>query len=127
MMKSAADRLTLFVAAFGVAISVASLCLAGKSAGFSTTMGSVLALANLMVLRTLVLRVVAGEIHSKMPLVALIFLKMGVFVAIVCLAIVYHWVEPIAFTVGLSSLVVGLISGSLTLTRVTPASSRSES
>jgi hypothetical protein len=117
MTKPAPDRLILFVAAFGTVISLASLSMAGGLAGMSTAVGSALALVNLLVLRTIVWRVVSGDIHAKLPLVALIFLKMGAFMALVFWLIAKHWVEPVAFTVGLSSLVVGLIAGSLFRTR----------
>jgi hypothetical protein len=92
--------------------------------------GSALALVNLVVLRSIVLRVVAGDIHTKTPLLALIFIKMGVLMFLVYLFISKQWVEPIAFTIGLSSLVVGLISGSLFLSPSRArarASQRSES
>jgi hypothetical protein len=124
MTKPPADRLTLFVAAFGVAISVASFLLGGWHVAFSTAAGSALALLNLVVLRTIVSKVIEGDIHNKLPLLALIFVKMGVFMALVFAAITRHWVEPIAFTIGLSSLVVGLIAGSFAVPR---SSARSES
>jgi hypothetical protein len=124
MIKPAADRLTLSVAAFGVVISVASLSIGGTHAGLSTAGGSVLALLNLVVLRTIVSKVIEGDLHNKLPLLALIFVKMGVFMALVYSAITHHWVEPIAFTIGLSSLVVGLIAGSFAVPR---SSARSES
>jgi ATP synthase I chain len=124
MIKPAADRLTLSVAAFGAVISLGSLVIGGSQAGVSTAAGSVLALLNLVVLRTIVLKVIEGDIHNKLPLLALIFIKMGVFMGLVYSAIAHHWVEPIAFTIGLSSLVVGLIAGSLAVPR---PSVRSES
>lgn len=117
MIKPTADRLTLFVAAFGAMISLATLAASGPMAGWSAAFGAVLALLNLLVLRTLVFRVIQGDIHTKLPLLALVFLKMGAFIALVFLAITRGWVEPIAFTVGLSSLVVGLITGALVVTR----------
>jgi hypothetical protein len=117
MIKSDAERLTKCVAAFGLLISLGSVLMAGPYAGLSAAAGAALALLNLLVLRTLVLRVMEGEIHRKMSLLFLIFLKMGAFLTLVSLAIARHWVEPIAFTVGLSSLVVGLITGSLVVTR----------
>jgi len=123
MTKSDADRLTLFVAAFGLAISLGGLILAGRHAALSAAAGSALALVNLLVLRTLVLRLVDGDVHLKLPFLALVFVKMGAIMALVYWAIAHGWVEPIAFTVGLSSLVIGLITGSLVLTR---SGSRSE-
>lgn len=130
MTKPPSDRLALSVALFGVGVSLASYSLGGAFAGLSTAVGSALALVNLVVLRSIVLRVVAGDIHTKTPLLALIFIKMGVLMFLVYLFISKQWVEPIAFTIGLSSLVVGLISGSLFLSPSRArarASQRSES
>jgi ATP synthase I chain len=112
-MTKPEDRLTLIVAGFGSLISLGSLALGGAFIGMSTAIGAALALVNLVVLRSIVVRVVAGDIHRKLPLLALVFVKMGVFMLLVYQLIVRHWVEPIAFTVGFSSLVVGLIAGSL--------------
>jgi hypothetical protein len=123
MTKSDADRLTVIVAAFGLAMSVGGLVVAGSHAALSAAAGSALALVNLLVLRTLVLHLVDGDIHLKLPFLALVFVKMGAMMALVYWAISHGWVEPIAFTVGLSSLVIGLIAGSLFLTR---SGSRSE-
>jgi hypothetical protein len=82
--------------------------------------GAVLALLNLVVLRSIVLRVVSGDIHTKLPLVGFIFLKMGGFMFLVFWLITKHWVEPVALTLGLSSLAVGLIAGSV-FVRARPA------
>jgi len=113
MTKPTPDPLVLSVACFGAAISLASLAFGGTFSGFSSAVGAVLALFNLVVLRSIVLRVVSGDIHTKMPLVALIFLKMGSFMFLVFWFISKHWVEPLSFTLGLSSLAIGLITGSL--------------
>jgi hypothetical protein len=112
-MTKPEDRLVLIVAASGALISLGSLVFDGAVAALSATVGSLLALANLVVLRSIVVRVVAGDIHTKLPLLGLIFLKMGGFMLLVYWFITKHWVEPIAFTLGFSSLVVGLIAGSL--------------
>jgi hypothetical protein len=128
MNKPAPDPLLLSVAGFGAAISLCSLGLSGPTSGCSSAIGAVLALFNLVVLRSIVLRVVSGDIHAKMPLVALIFLKMGAFMFLVFWLISEHWVEPVAFTLGLSSLAVGLITGSLfARTRTVHGSQGSES
>ncbi|MET0387858.1 MAG: ATP synthase subunit I [Polyangiales bacterium] len=123
MTKPPPDRLPLFVAAFGAAMSLAALGFGGQVAGWSTAVGSALALVNVLVLRTVVLRVVSGDIHKKLPLLLLIVFKMGAFMVLVYWLITKHWVEPVAFTVGLSSLVVGLLTGSL----IHSARQRSES
>jgi hypothetical protein len=100
-----------------MALSVIMLVNGGLFAGFSAVVGALLALANLVALRTIVLNIVSGDIHMKLPLLALIFIKMGVLLVLVYWLIAHHWVAPVAFTVGLSSLVVGMITGSLLLNR----------
>lgn len=120
MTKPAPDPLFLSVAAFGAAISLASLGFVGSFAGFSSAVGALLALFNLVVLRSIVLRVVSGDIHTKLPLVGLIFVKMLGFMLLVFWLITKHWVEPVALTLGLSSLAVGLIAGSV-FVRARPA------
>jgi len=122
--KPAPDRLVPSVAIFGAVISLATLGFLGPFRGASAAAGAALALVNLLVLRTILLRVVTGDIHTKLPLLALIFFKMGGVMVLVYWFITMHWVEPVAFTLGLSSLVVGLITGSLFVNR---ARQRSES
>jgi hypothetical protein len=113
MIKASADRMTLFVAAFGVAVTIASYCVAGRSIAYSTLTGAGIGVANFLLLRAIVVRVVEGDMHRKLPLIGLIFLKMGGLMGLVYWVIAKHWVQPIAFTIGLSSLVVGLIVSSL--------------
>jgi hypothetical protein len=119
-----ADRLTLVVAAFGSVISLTELVFEGAHAGMSAGVGAALALLNLVVLRSILVRVVVGDIHNKLPLLSLIFVKLGGFMFLVYWLITKHIVEPVAFTVGFSSLVAGLIAGSLFIAR---SGQRSES
>jgi hypothetical protein len=116
-MTKPTDRLTLVVAAFGLVISMAELALAGAHAGMSAAVGAALAILNLVVLRTILVRIVVGDFHNKLTLVSLIFVKLGGFMFLVYWLISKHIVEPIAFTVGFSSLVAGLIAGSLFIAR----------
>src|SRR5262245_52236384 len=111
--KSAAIRMTAFVAVLGLATSLGALAVAGPRAGVSTAAGAALALANFLLLRTIVQKIVVGDMHRKLPVIGLLFLKMGGVMVLVYLAIIREWVEPIPFTIGLSSLVVGLIANSL--------------
>lgn len=116
-MTKPADRLTLVVAALGSLISLAELVFEGAHAGMSAAVGAALAILNLVVLRTILVRVVSGDIHNKLPLLSLIFVKLGGFMLLVYWLITKHIVEPVAFTIGFSSLVAGLIAGSLFITR----------
>ena len=105
--------MTAFVAVLGLAASLGAVAVAGSRAGVSTAAGAALALANFLLLRTIVQKIVLGDMHRKLPVIGLLFLKMGGVMVLVYLAIIRGWVEPIPFTIGLSSLVVGLIANSL--------------
>jgi hypothetical protein len=110
--KQAAIRMTVFVAALGLLTSIGAFLLSGGHAAVSTATGAALALANFLLLRIIVQKIVVGDMHRKGPVIALLFLKMGGVMALVYLVISRHWVQPIPFTVGISSLVVGLIASS---------------
>lgn len=125
--KPVADPLVLSVATFGAAISLACLSLGNPFSAWSAAVGGVLALVNLVVLRTIVLRVVSGDIHTKLPLLSLVFVKMGIMMFLVFWFIRQHWVEPLAFMLGLSSLAIGLITGSLFVARTRAQHQGSES
>jgi len=115
--KQAAIRMTVFVAAFGLVTTVGAFLVGGSHTGVSTAAGAALALANFLLLRTIVQKIVLGDMHRKAPVIFLLFLKMGGVMGLVAVMILRQWVEPIAFTVGLSSLVVALIVNSFTSTR----------
>lgn len=110
MTKTVADRMTAFVAAFGLAATIASLALYGVKTAGSTGVGALVALANFLILRFIVVRVVEGDTHRKGPFIFAIFLKMGALMGFVYWVIVKHWVQPIPFVAGLSALAVGLIA-----------------
>ncbi len=111
--KSAAVRMIAFVAFLGLATSLAVLAAGGVHAGVSSAAGAALALANFLLLRTIVQKIVTGDMHRKLPVIALLFFKMGAMMALVSVMILREWVAPIPFTIGLSSLAVGLIANSL--------------
>ena len=111
--KSAAVRMTVWVAGFGAATSLAALLLAGVHAGLSVATGAALALGNFMLLRVIVQKIVVGDMQQKGPVVLLLFLKMGALMGLVYWLIARQWVAPIPFIVGLSTLVAGLIANML--------------
>ena len=112
MTKASADRMTLFVAALGLMATLTCFFVSGGVAAYSAGVGAGMALANFLLLRMIVVRVVEGDLHRKAPFIGLLFFKMGGLMFLVYWVIAQHWVEPIAFTVGMSSLAVGLIVSS---------------
>jgi hypothetical protein len=111
--KSVATRMVLFVAGLGLVTSLAVFAAGGSHAGLSAAAGAALALANFVLLRTIVQRIVTGDMHRKLPVIGLLFLKMGAVMGLVFLVIIRGWVTLIPFTIGLSTLSVGLIANSL--------------
>jgi hypothetical protein len=105
--------MVLFVAGLGLVTSLAVFAAGGSHAGLSAAAGAALALANFVLLRTIVQRIVTGDMHRKLPVIGLLFLKMGAVMGLVFLVIIRGWVTLIPFTIGLSTLSVGLIANSL--------------
>ncbi|HEX2677959.1 MAG TPA: ATP synthase subunit I [Polyangiales bacterium] len=107
--------MTLFVAAFGMLATIAAFALYGRGVAGSTGLGALVALCNFLILRFIVVRVVEGDMHRKLPFFAALFAKMGALMVFVYYVIAHHWVEPIPFVAGLSALVVGLLVSSVSL------------
>lgn len=122
MTKAVADRMTAFVAAFGLAATIGSLALYGAVTAGSTGVGAVVALANFLILRFIVVRVVEGDTHRKGPFLFAIFLKMGALMGLIYWVIAKHWVEPVPFVLGLSALAAGLLACSFFALRPEDAS-----
>jgi ATP synthase I chain len=112
MLKLTADRMIAAIAAFGVAATIAGFMLGGGSSAFSAALGAAIGLVNFIFLRSIVSRVVGRAIETTGPFVGLLFLKMGGLMAIVFIVLAQRWVEPIAFVLGLSALVAGLLTAS---------------
>jgi hypothetical protein len=104
--------MTAFVAGFGLLVTIAAFALYGRATALSTGVGAIVALANFLILRFIVVRVVEGDVHRKLPFIGALFLKMGALMGFVYYVIANRWVEAISFTAGLSSLVVGLLAAS---------------
>ncbi len=113
MTQASADRITLFVAALGLCTTLIAFFAFGAEAATSTGVGATLGFANLLALRRLVGRITEGGLAGKGLVVVLLFAKMGALMGLVFLVIARKWVEPIPFVVGLSTLVVGLITAAL--------------
>lgn len=105
--------MAIFVAFLGLATSLAVFAAGGMKAGLSSAGGAALALVNFVLLRTIVQKIVSRDMQQKLPVVALLFIKMGVLMGLICLVIIRGWVEPIPFLVGISCLAIGLIASSL--------------
>lgn len=112
MDKRTAESMSVFIVGLGLALTVGAYGYAGGVAGRSAGIGAVIACVNWFLLRFLVGRVISGSVKVKAGLVFAVLLKMGALMGLIALLIAAGWVEPIAFVVGLSALVGGLLFGS---------------
>lgn len=112
MTRAAAQRLTWFILAVGaIAIAVVHV-LRGAEAAQSAAVGVAVALANWFSLRFIVGRVVRGDVRTQTRFALLLVAKMAGVLGVVLALIFSGLVEPVAFTIGISSLAVGALLGS---------------
>jgi hypothetical protein len=112
MNAKVAERLTWFILGLGVAVTAAAYALHGRAAGQSAAAGAGVALGNWALLRFILTRVVSGNMRSKAAFSGLLVVKMGALLGVVFVLLHNRWVEPLPFTLGVSSLVVGSLLGS---------------
>ena len=120
MTKAAAERLTWFIAALGAVVSVVVTATQGAWAGASAAAGVAIALANWYVLKLIVDRLLGGSIRRQAGLAIILIAKMGAFMAAVYLLLMGGYVQPIPFTLGVSTLMAGPLLGSLVHVLTTP-------
>lgn len=108
------NRITLHVAAVGAVLSGGAFLVVGGAPAVGTLVGAVVAVANWLALRWVIGRVAKGSARTRAVLMTLLALKMGALMAVCYALIVRFDVHAIGFTVGISSLVVGLLLGATT-------------
>jgi hypothetical protein len=112
MSRAAAERLTNFILGLGVAVAVAVYFARGQFAGVSAAVGVAIAVADWYLLRLIVARVVEGNIKRQAAFAFVLFIKLGALMALVFWLLHRQLVDPMAFTLGMSSLVGGVLIGS---------------
>ncbi|MGD8858656.1 MAG: hypothetical protein PVI30_01500 [Myxococcales bacterium] len=113
MNRAVAERLTWVIAGLGLVTTLGMIPLWGVAAARSTLVGAVLGVANWVALRYIVARVVGGSVQRQAGFMFVLMLKMGALAALCFLLIRAQVVSPLPFLIGLSTLVVGAIGGSL--------------
>ena len=120
MTRAAAERLTWFIVAVGAVTTAATAATHGRWPGVSSAAGVALALANWFALRLLVDRLLGGSIRRRAGLALVLVAKMGAFMGVAFLLLQSGYVQPLPFTLGVSSLMVGPMLGSLLHVLLTP-------
>ena len=112
MSAKVVERLTWFIVGIGLAVTAGAYALHGSAAGRSVAAGSAVALGNWFLLRFILARVIAGSMRSKAMFSGLVVVKMAALMILVFVLLHSHWVQPLPFTIGVSTLIVGSLLGS---------------
>lgn len=126
MNKAAADRLSYYVIALGAIVVLAVLATLGGHAARSAGVGVCVGLVNWYLLRFIVGRMLSGNQKSQLGASALLFLKMGLLIAGLFVLLRSGLVELIPFTLGVSTLVVGVLAGGLYQSLLAPRPAENE-
>jgi hypothetical protein len=112
MDTSLAERITLLIAGFGLAVTLVAFGLGGVSFGVGALTGSIVALANWVGFRWLGTRVAQGSVRGRGGAAVLLALKMGVLVFVCWALVVRLGVHPLGFLLGMGTFVAGILVGS---------------
>jgi hypothetical protein len=126
MNRIAADRMTYVVIALGVVAVGAVYGLMGAEAALSTAIGVAVGLLNWLMQKFIVGRMLSGGQKSQLGAAALLFLKLGLLMGGLFVLLRSGLVQLIPFTVGISTLVVGVIAGGLIQSLMAPQTAENE-
>jgi len=127
MNKTSADRLSYYVMALGLITVLAIYGAMGLDAAKSTLVGVLVGLANWYILRFIVGRMLSGGGQkSQLAAAGLLFFKMGLLMGGLFLLLRTGLVQLIPFTVGVSTLAVGVLAGGLIQSLTAPRAAESE-
>jgi hypothetical protein len=128
MTKTVADRLSYYVMALGLITVLAIYGALGLDAAKSCVVGVLVGLANWYLLRFIVGRLLltTGSPRSQLGAAALLFFKMALLMAGLFLLLRSGLVQLIPFTVGVSTLVVGVLVGGLIQSLMVPRTAENE-
>ena len=128
MNKIAADRMTYYVVGLGLIAVVAVYGVMGARAAQSTAIGVGVGLLNWFIQKFIVGRLLlsSGSQKSQLGAAALLFLKMGLLMGGLFVLLRSGLVQLIPFTVGISTLVLGVIAGGLIQSLTAPRAAENE-
>jgi hypothetical protein len=126
MTKTATDRLSYVVMALGVVATLAIYGAMGFEAAKSCAIGVLVGIANWFIQRFIVGRLLSGSQKSQLGAAAFLFLKMGLLMGGLFVLLRSGFVQLIPFTVGISTLVVGVIAGGLYQSLLAPPTAENE-
>lgn len=128
MNKIVADRMTYYVVGLGLIAVVAVYGVMGAQAAVSAAIGVAVGLVNWFIQKFIVGRLLLskGSQKSQLGAAALLFLKMGLLMGGLFVLLRSGLVQLIPFTVGISTLVLGVIAGGLIQSLTAPRAAENE-
>jgi hypothetical protein len=115
MSRTDADRLSWYILGLGAVLVCTVFALSGGGdpvrATVSASVGVVVALANWFLLRYIIGRVFDGNVRRQAAFSFVLFVKLGGLIALVFFLLRSGLVLPIPFTVGVSSMALGVLLG----------------
>ncbi|MBK8170026.1 MAG: hypothetical protein IPK60_06745 [Sandaracinaceae bacterium] len=107
------NRISLVVIACAAALPVVAWVALGLSVFIGAEVGAVLSVANWFSLRYIIKKVQTGTTRTQTGLMMLLIGKMFALLAIVGVLLINKMVNATGFAIGVSSLVLGVLLGSL--------------
>ena len=123
------DRIAIWIAAFGLALTAGAYLFGGWHFGLSALVGAGVGLANWIALRWIGMRLVrgAGPGGGRKPLFSLLLvLKMGAVLALVGFLLMTGIVDAVGFVIGMGALVLGVAVGGLQMANAAAAAEGAE-
>jgi hypothetical protein len=105
------DRIGLFVALGGAALTLIAFVLGDASLGFGALVGSVTALSNWLAVRWLGKQIIKANDRGKMFWGTVLAAKMALMLGVVWLILSTGVVSPPGFAIGMGALLIGALAG----------------
>lgn len=112
MNRAFAERMTWVIAGLGLLGSALAYAQYGLFTASSVAAGAAIGVANWLLLRYIVGRVVGGNVKNQAGFTMVLMFKMGALMGLIFFLIQAGLVEVLPFTLGLSTLMVGVLGGS---------------
>lgn len=104
-------RITAYVAAASVVLTLAAFVIGGVTAAIGAAVGGALAIVNWFAMRFVGRRLIVANDKGRMVWGGLLGLKMLVLMIVAWGVLATGVVDPIGFSLGLGSLVLGILAG----------------
>jgi hypothetical protein len=113
MSRPSLNYIPVFIGVSGILAAVITFAVAGVWVAYSAAVGAVIAMANFYAYQWIASHITRGSVRKRAGVSLLMITKVLIVFGLISALIIFRWVDPIGLIVGLSALVVGLLSGSI--------------